>query len=158
MSDNPGLFDGKYGLTPFALFEVELTAPVAIDNDGPVARRFIPITGGRFSGEIEGTILPGGGDWQHVWPDRLELSAHYILKTTAGALIEVRSEGLRSGSPEVLARLGRGEVLDPSEYYFRTAIRMTTGAPELAHLNGMLGVAMGARMPFGVTLRVFKVL
>ena len=158
MTAEPMIFDGQFGLEPFALFEVELTAPVVIDNDGPVARRFIPITGGRFSGEIEGTILAGGGDWQHVWPDRLELSAHYILKTTTGALIEVRSEGLRSGSPEVLARLAKGEVLDASQYYFRTAIRMTTGAPELAHLNGMLGIAMGARMPSGVTLRVFKVL
>ena len=158
MTNDAMPFSGEQTLKPFAVFEVALAAPVTVDGEGPAARRFIPIAGGAFSGRIEGRVLPGGGDWQWVWPDRLELSAHYILETKDGALIEVRSEGVRYGTPEVLERLARGEDVDPADYYFRTAVRLTTGAHAYKHLNHMLGVAMAARRPKGVFLRVFEVL
>ena len=131
-------------LRALALFEVAVGAPVTIAGDDGAGRRFIPILGGRFSGEMEGRILPGGGDWQVVWPDRLELVAQYIIETAAGALIEVRSEGVRHASAEILARLARGEAVDPQTYYFRTAMRFATGAPGLAHLNRMLAIGIGA--------------
>ena len=44
--------------------------------------------------------------------------------------IQVDSRGLRTGPPEVLARLGRGEDVDPALYYFRTAMRFETAHPE----------------------------
>lgn len=68
------------------------------------------------------------------------------------------SSGLRSGPPEVLQRLAAGEIVDPGQYYFRTAIRFRTGAPELAGLNHRLYVARGARRPGAVRLEVFEVL
>src|SRR5438876_187078 len=39
------------------------------------------------------------------------------------------SFGLRHGPPEVLAALARGEAVDPSKYYCRTAPRFPTSGP-----------------------------
>ena len=38
--------------------------------------------------------------------------------------------GIRTGAPEVLARLDGGQAVDPAEYYFRIAIRFETGAAD----------------------------
>ena len=59
-------------------------------------RRIIPITGGSFKGpDIEGTVLPGGADWQLTRPDGdVELYARYTLKTNDGALIQVQNRVL----------------------------------------------------------------
>lgn len=146
------------GLSPLLTFEVMVGKPMTVDGDAAAGRRFIPIVGGTVSGRYEGVILPGGGDWQTLWPDgRMDLSAHYVLDL-GGALVEVQSEGVRQGPPEVLARLAKGEAVDPSEYYFRTSIRLRTGAGELAYLNGRLAVAYGERLADRVRLQIFEVL
>ena len=44
----------------------------------------------------------------------------------------MRSQGLRHGPPEVMARLARGEAIPASDYFFRTLVRFTTGAPAWA--------------------------
>jgi uncharacterized protein DUF3237 len=144
---------------PFLIVEVEAGAPSEPGRTGAGGRRFIPLLGGRVSGEIEGEIIPGGADWQTVHDDgNLQIEAHYAFRTASGAVVEVLSSGVRAGPPEVLQRLGRGEPVDPGEYYFRTAIRFRTGAPELAHLNFRLAIARGARRPGGVRLEIFEVL
>jgi len=61
--------------------------------------------------------------------------ARDTLRTRDGALIYVRNRGVRSGPPEGLARLARGEAVDPASYYFRTVPpssrgrRPTRGSP-----------------------------
>jgi hypothetical protein len=57
----------------------------------------------------------------------IELQARYTLELKQG-LMEVRSEGLRSGAPAVMQRLANGEAVAAHEYYFRTAIRFFTEA------------------------------
>jgi hypothetical protein len=144
---------------PFLLLEVEVGAAAQIGDMGAGARRFIPITGGRVSGEIQAQIIPGGADWQTVHDDgTLQLEAHYALRTASGAVIEVISNGVRSGPPDVLRRLGAGEVVDPAQYYFRTAMRFRTDASELTHLNHRLYVSRGERRPDNVRLEIFEVL
>ena len=110
-------------------------------------RRYVPLGGGSVSGpELNGTLVEGGVDWQLNRADGvLEIAAHYVIRADDGALIEVRSEGLRHGPAEVMARLAAGESVAPAEYYFRTAVRFTTGAPQWAHLNKLLAVAVGRR-------------
>lgn len=144
-------------LTPLMTLEVLVGPPVVVDPAAGRGRRFIPILGGTVSGAHAGSVLAGGGDWQTLCDDgRMELDAHYVLDL-AGAKVEVRSQGVRHGPPEVLDRLARGEIVDPSEYYFRTSIRLFTGAPELAALNTRLAVAFGARLADRVRLEVFEV-
>jgi len=48
------------------------------------------------------------------------------------AAIHMTSFGLRHGPPEVMAALARGEIVDPSTYYFRTTPRFCDGQPGLA--------------------------
>lgn len=144
---------------PFLIVDVEAGAPSEPGRTGAGGRRFIPLLGGRVSGEIEGEIVPGGADWQTIHDDgNLQIEAHYAFRTASGAVVEVLSSGVRAGPPEVLKRLGAGEAVDPGEYYFRTAIRFRTGAPELAYLNYRLAIARGARRPGGVRLELFEVL
>ena len=100
-------------------------------------RRFIPIIGGFFRGEkLSGDVLPGGADWQLVRPDNSAiLHARYTLLTKDNALIYVENRGVRWGKPEVLAKLAREEVVNPSNYYFRTTPQFETGAPQYTWLN-----------------------
>jgi hypothetical protein len=123
-------------------------------------RRVIHILGGRVTGpKLNGRILPGGADWQIVRTDGAsDVQARYTIETDSGAHILVNSEGLRHGPPEVLARLLRGEAVDPSEYYFRTAMRFETGDTSLDWLNRVLTVAKGAREANAVRLDVYEVL
>ena len=144
-------------LSPLMRLEVLVAPPIAIDP-GPPGRRFIPIVGGIVSGGYCGAVLPGGGDWQSIMGDgRMEISAHYILELDGHGMVEIRSDGVRHGPPDVLAALARGEVVDPALYYFRTVIRMLTSAPGLVRLNGVLAVAVGARRAEGVQIDVFEV-
>ena len=123
-------------------------------------RRVVNIQGGHFEGDlISGNVLPGGADWQWVRTDgTIDLDARYTLKTDAGELIQVTSQGLRTASPEVLARLGRGEDVDPALYYFRTVMRFETSAPALLPLTRLLAVAYGRRTRNAVELRVDEIL
>jgi hypothetical protein len=141
-------------LSPDPMLELTLTvaAPVEVAD-----RRCIPITGGTVTGRYQGVVLPGGADWQRIGADgMIEIDARYVLALEEGR-IEIRSTGLRSGPPDVLARLARGETVDPAHYYFRTAIRFATISPALAHLNHIIAVARGERGPDGVRIIIHEV-
>jgi uncharacterized protein DUF3237 len=50
--------------------------------------------------------------------------------------------------PEVLARLGRGEDVDASEYTFRTSTQIETAGPDLDWLNkGVFGQVSHRELP-----------
>ncbi|HEY6135745.1 MAG TPA: DUF3237 domain-containing protein [Rubrivivax sp.] len=121
-------------------------------------RRVVPLLGGTVQGpELNGEIVPGGADWQTLRADGvLDIGAHYAIRSTDGALIEVQSNGLRHGAPSVMARLARGEAVDPAEYYFRTLMRFTTGHPAWLHLNKVMAVASGRREARLVVLDVWR--
>jgi Protein of unknown function (DUF3237) len=146
--------------------QIELRELLAIEVDVlPVfdanAVRFVSFAGGRFTGRdgLTGTLVAGGVDWQRLRPDGvLEIDARYALVTGEGEAIEVNSRGLRKASPQVAARLQRGEPVDPAEYYFRTHVRLTTGAPRLAWMNDLLAVATGQRDRDLVHIHVHEVL
>src|SRR3954464_5074210 len=117
---------------------VQVDPPTAI---GPVphgTRRVVRLSGGDFEGpRLRGTLVPGSSaDWLLVRGDGvLELDFRATLRTDEGALISMRSFGLRPGPPEVLAAIGRGEPVDPASYYFRTTARFATSHPKYAFLN-----------------------
>lgn len=146
-------------LEPLFRVEVTLAAPQELGPAPLGQRRIIPITGGRFHGaRLSGRILPGGADWQIVRGDGVaELDARYTLEAEDGALIYVRNHGLRHASAEVLARLARGEDLDPALYYMRTTPRFETGAAQHAWLNRIVCVGSGARRPAAVEIDFFEV-
>jgi hypothetical protein len=128
---------------------------------GPLGeRRVVAITGGTFEGpQLQGSILPGGSDWQIARADGvLDIDARYALRTAGGALIRVVSQGYRHGPPEVLAALGRGEDVAPEKYFFRTVMRFETGAQDLLWLNRSIAVASAERKAQQVRLEVWRLL
>jgi hypothetical protein len=143
------------------IFRLEASLGEVLDL-GTVAqgrRRIVPQTGGTFAGPELSTLLPGASaDWQIVLPDGTALGdIRYTLQTDHGALLYVRSQGVRHGSPEVLARLSRGEEVDASEYIFRTSTQIETAAPELNWLNRGVFISVGGRQPGGVIYEVYLV-
>ena len=146
--------------TPLCTLGVEVADPFDFGVTPVGHRRVINITGGSFSGpRMSGTVLGGGADWQIIQPDGVAmLDARYTLRTDAGDFIQVTSQGLRHGPAEVIARLGRGEQVDPKLYYFRTVLRFETGAVSLAWLNRIIAIASGVRTRNRVELEAFELL
>ena len=121
-------------------------------------RRVVPIAGGRISGLFDAEILPGGADWQLVRPDgTIEIDTRYSARTPAGEYIHLRTSGVRSGPPEILEALLRGEPVAPSEYYFRIGVRLETSAPRLAVLERSIFVASAVREADRVCYTAYRV-
>jgi hypothetical protein len=122
-------------------------------------RRVVYIAGGTFAGPLLRGEVMAGADWQIARRDGvLELDARYALKEARGGIVQVVSQGMRHGPPEVLARLARGEEVDPASYFFRTFMRFETGAAELAFLNTTMAIATARRRARRVELRCFSLL
>jgi hypothetical protein len=146
-------------LLPLMTLDVAVEEPISTGTTPAGELRLIRFVSGTFEGEgLRGVLLPGGTDWQQLRADGvLEIRAHYLLQTDQGEIIEVSSDGLRDASPEVLARIARGENVDPALYYFRTHIRLRTASTRLDRLNRLLAVSFGSRQQRSVHLRVFAV-
>jgi hypothetical protein len=123
-------------------------------------RSIVPVTGGDFEGpRLRGRVLPGGGDWLLLRSDDvLELDLRITLETDDHALIGMTFQGLRHGPAEVIAALGRGEVVDPATYYFRTLPRFETAAEKYAFLNRIVAVGVGEARPDGAIHRIDEIL
>ena len=144
------------------IYRLEATLGQALDlGDGARGhRRIVPLTGGAFTGpELSGKLLPGASaDWQILLPDGTALGdIRYTLQTDGGDLLYVQSRGVRHGSAEVLARLGRGEDVDASEYTFRTSTQIETAAPRLDWLNKGVFISVGGRRATGVIYETYLV-
>ncbi|MFO1081719.1 MAG: DUF3237 domain-containing protein [Reyranellaceae bacterium] len=149
---------------PALRFAFAIKARVApIQDLGTTARghrRIIDILGGEVHGpRLVGEILPGGADWQIVRPDgTIEVVARYTIRARSGALIYVQNEGLRVASPEVVARMSRGEAVPLDSYRFRTAPRFETSEPTLRWLETSTFVGVATRAPDGVAIGFHEVL
>jgi Protein of unknown function (DUF3237) len=143
---------------PLMRLAVEVGEIVSLGAGPSGERRVVAITGGSFDSDEgwRGQVLPGGADWQLLRSDGvLEVDARYVLQDTRGDRVQVVSQGLRHGPPEVIAALARGEAVDASLYYFRTAMRFETASDALVHLNHVVAVGIGARAARLVHLSVF---
>jgi muconolactone delta-isomerase len=162
-------------LTPVYRLDATLGEPLDLGDIAASHRRIVPLTGGTFTGpqisgtqisgtqisgtQISGTLVPGASaDWQTVLPDGTALGdIRYTLLTNGGDLLYVQSRGVRHGPAEVLARLGRGEDVDPSEYTFRAATQIETAAPELDWLNKGVFISVAARQAARVIYETYLV-
>ena len=143
------------------VFEVVATLekPLIFGQTGIGERRIIGIIGGTVKGpKLNGIVLPGGADWQIVREDGVsEINARYSIKSDDGALIYIEAPGIREASPAVIKRINSGEIVDPSEYYFRTTPRLETSSEKYAWMGRRLFVCKGIRHPDGVEIRYYMV-
>jgi hypothetical protein len=140
--------------------DATLGAPLDVGDVAAGHRRIVPLTGGTFSGpKINGTLFPGASaDWQIMQADGTALGdIRYVLRTDGGDLLYVQSRSVRHGSAEVLARLGRGEDVDPAAYTFRTSTQIEAAAPDLDWLNKGIFISVAARGTGGVIYETYLV-
>ena len=146
---------------PLLTMPIEVETPLQMVGKTPFGdRRIAKVTGGSFSGpELNGTVLPGGGDWLLMRADGvLQLDVRITLETDDGALIYMTYRGLRHGPEAVMERVNKGEDVDPSEYYFRIAPFFEAGTDKYDWLNRTLAIGTGHRLPAGPVYEIYQVL
>lgn len=147
-------------LVHVADLSIEVGAPITVGETPEGLRRVVPILGGSVRGErLAGTVLVAGADYQLIRPDGFTtLDARYVVQLADDAgLLYVVNTGVRFGPPEIMARITRGETVDPDAVYFRTTPRFETASPGHVWLTRPIFVATGARHPDRVELSVFLV-
>ncbi|MBB3176747.1 DUF3237 domain-containing protein [Variovorax sp. Sphag1AA] len=144
----------------FADLEVEVGMPQVLGQSTRGLRRVVPITGGVARGNgWTARVLPGGSDFQLIVSDTLsELDARYGLETDAGDLIYVQNHAVRAAPADVMAKLLRGEPVDPAQVYFRCNPRFETSSKALGWINDRMFVGAGMRHPAQVVMRFFALL
>jgi Protein of unknown function (DUF3237) len=147
-------------LTPVYRLEATLGQPLGLGETPHGQRRIVPLTGGTFIGpEMSGTLVPGASaDWQTVLPDGTAFGdIRYTLQTDRGDTLYVQSRSVRHGPADVLARLGRGDPVHPSEYTFRAATQIETTAPGLEWVNQGVFISVAAREASRVVYETYLV-
>ena len=148
------------GVRTELLYEIVMDAEVDDLGHTPLGRRrIVRVTGGTFEGpRMRGTVLAGGVDWVVERADGVrQLDVRITLRTDDGALIYAYYPGLFHAAPGVMDRLLRGEPVDPSEYYFRTAPMFETASEKYAWLNRVLAIGIGRRTSRQVCYTVYAI-
>ena len=144
-------------LTVFVAAPLEAGQITGLNSRG--RRRIIPITGGQVTGRITGAVLPGGADFQIVVSETsADLDARYLLALGDGSHVYVQNRALRRGSAEDIARLVRGEPVDPAAI---RGVHACAGLDDRKYFRGyrraLPGPCGDQRLPRGVTrARVFS--
>ena len=138
---------------------VAVAVPRSLGRTFAGERRIVDILGGEVEGpRLAGRIVPGGADWQVIRDDGTAvLEARYTIEANDGALIYVQNFGYRHGPGEVLARVARGEEVDPALYYFRATPTFETSAAQHAWLNRTIALCSGVRTSDRVILDFYAV-
>jgi hypothetical protein len=149
-----------FDLTVLVAAPIEAGQTFGLNSRG--RRRIIPITGGTVSGRVNGQVLPGGADFQLVVSETsADLDARYLLRLDdpawSGAHVFVQNRALRRGSAEDIAKLVRGEPVDPAAIYFRCVPGFEVSHPSLEWMTQSLFVGTGARFPDRVEISVYRV-
>lgn len=158
-TDAPSTEPSAPALDYLTRLEVLVDTPVEVGQTHAGTRRMIPILGGTASGpELSGQILPGGADFQVLRSETVtDLDARYVIESDTGERVFVTNLAYRTGSPEDVAALVRGEQVPEERIYFRCAPRFEVAGPELAWLESTLVIGSGRREPDRVVIDLWAV-
>ena len=113
-------------LTGTHLFTIDaLLGPVVDVGATPTGhRRVIPVLGGTVTGGLDGTVLPGGADWNLERPDgSSELWARYELRLGTGAVVSVTNTAVHeAGAPAPILTTPRFDVGAGGPVELRTGV------------------------------------
>ena len=143
----------------FADLSVQVALAQEVGQTVHGRRRLIPILSGQVRGQgWTGRVLGGGADFQLIVNERLaELDARYTIELDGGDFIFVSNRAVRVADPATMARLMRGEAVDPALVYFRCSPQFETASTSLAWISERLFIGTGARLPDQVLMRFFEV-
>lgn len=134
---------------PLPAFRKLFRAEVLLDDPWPLGEigtgysEIVAIRGGRFEGEINGQIMDFGGDWGLLHSEsRNIMDTRYLLKTDDDAFISIKCNGRLIMDMDTMQGSGEEGFLDPSDYYFRTTVELTTGASKYKWLNDIVAFAI----------------
>lgn len=146
-------------LRPLFVVRLDVKPPLVVGSTPGAFRRVGIVPGGSFEGRVSGVVLDGSSDWQTVRADgAVTLDVRLLLRTHDGVAIAMAYRGLRCGPADVIARLDRGEAVDPAEYYFRiSALFEVASSSSYDWLNRIVAVGTGHRYSDGPVYSVFEV-
>jgi hypothetical protein len=139
---------------------LDVRGPLIVGATPGAYRRVGVVSGGSFEGDrLSGEVLDGGSDWQTVRRDgTTAFDVRLVLKTRDDALICMTYRGVRYGPPDVVVRIEKGEVVDPTSYYFRINPLFETATAEYDWINRVVAVGIGHRRADGPIYNIFEVL
>ncbi|MBL6749235.1 MAG: DUF3237 domain-containing protein [Nevskia sp.] len=146
---------------PLFVVDIQLHPPQMQARTPLGERKLVPVAGGSFEGaRLRGKVLGGASaDWALTRHDGvLVLDVRLTLETDDGERVLMRYGGLRHGPADVLARVARGEPVDPASYYFRTTPTFEAPLGKYDWLNRLLAIGIGERMKEGPRYTVFEIL
>ncbi|MDH3684321.1 MAG: DUF3237 domain-containing protein [Acidimicrobiia bacterium] len=117
----------------------------ALIRNGPAGTRVIAsVTGGSFEGpRLKGTVVPPGGDWVSVRPNRIiKLDVRLLLVTDDDESILMTYQGI-------------GTPADDGPTQLRTAPTFETGADAYSWLNDVQAVGIGTSDGISVTYDIY---
>ena len=138
-------------------YKAELDAKRLIVGPGPLGVRVVStVIGGWCKGErLSGTLSGAAGDWMLVGQDGFgRLDVRGQLVTQDGAVVLVTYSGLIEMNQKV--KTAAGGQTEFEDQYFRTLVRMESGAPNYAWVNTTLFVGRGRVAPGGVEYEIYR--
>jgi hypothetical protein len=146
-------------LTHVTTIKAYVNKPIELGQIATGMRRVIPITGGVANGPlIKGKIGGGFNDYQLVRSDNVaEIQARYVIETDDRAMIYVENNGIRHASPENVAKLIRGEAVDPALVYFRAIPTLSCSDPRYEWVNRHLFLCTASRFPDSLELVFWRI-
>ncbi len=138
------------GLKKLFRAEVILDKTYPLGDVGTGYSEIVTITGGRFEGELNGSILDFGGDWGLLHSETVNvMDTRYLFKTEDGALISINCRGRLIMSRAFMASMENDQSLHGEDCYFRQTIEFSTGAEKYKWLNGIVSIGMTIITPEG---------
>ncbi|ASK90066.1 DUF3237 domain-containing protein [Sphingorhabdus sp. SMR4y] len=137
---------------------VDFSGMMVIGQTPAGLRRIAPVTGGSFSGErLTGTVLPGA-DWVINRPDGvMEIDVRLPLETDDGAMIYLNYQGRFLATPETMARMAKGALLEPEDYSLAVTATFETGAEQYLWLNNVVAAGTGEQTADGPVYSFFEI-
>lgn len=148
----------RHSLLTTLTLTVDFRGMTTIGQTPAGLRRIAPVTGGTFVGErLNGTVL-GGADWVINRPDgMMVIDVRLTLKTDDGVLVYLTYQGRFVAEPDVMARFGKGALLDPSEYSLAIVARFECGDERYSWLNDVVAVGTGEQTATGPVYSIFQI-
>ncbi|TPX12657.1 uncharacterized protein E0L32_000834 [Thyridium curvatum] len=133
--------------------QAQLDRKIALGKSPWGERNWIGIRSGEWSATWgKGTLVPGGQDAQLLTDTKATfVDTRYLIATSdadRAAHIMVRTEGWRTGPPDVLTRLldpVEGDKVSADEYRFRIFVKFETGDERYRWLNEAMWIGSGVR-------------
>lgn len=134
---------------PAPEFEKIFRAEVILGDAWPLGEigtgysEIIAVKDGKVEGRVNGKIMDFGGDWGLLHSEFVNvIDTKYLIQTEDREFISVACKGRMIMDRETMLKGCTGELIDPTEYYFRTNVEFSTGSEKYKWLNDIVAFAI----------------